>query len=101
MTCCARWIARFILLRRKGELNMKESRFAARFVPLNYTNNGTLPDTKECTKCGETFPRDAVHFQPYRGRSVDGLRPICRICERAYNRVQKKLYRAKKKLAGA
>lgn len=37
---------------------------------------------KVCTKCKRSRRRDA--FRKYAGRSVDGLRPICRDCQRKY-----------------
>lgn len=58
-----------------------------------------LPKLKTCNKCGNVLPRDAAHFMPYKGRSVDGLRAVCRECERAYDREQKrKRYAMTKKL---
>lgn len=64
---------------------------------IDYTKGGELPAHKTCTKCVRPLPRDAEHFQPYRGRSIDGLRPICRECERRYDRERKQALRDAKK----
>lgn len=50
---------------------------------------------KECTSCHTEKPRDEEHFAPYSGRSVDGLRPICRDCAREQDRERKRASRAK------
>jgi len=55
-----------------------------------------LSDKKTCTKCGEEKPRNETYFGPYKGRSVDGLRPLCRECRRAWDRQWQKEKRNKK-----
>ena len=50
---------------------------------LNTSNSGE-DSTKICTKCGVAQPK--VNFRKYAGRSVDGLRPLCRTCQRAYEK---------------
>lgn len=49
------------------------------------------PIKKVCTKCGEEKLLD--DFRKYAGRSKDGRRPICRVCQNAYDRE----YAARKK----
>jgi hypothetical protein len=44
---------------------------------------------KKCSSCGRTLGAHPGNFAPYAGRSVDGLRPICRDCVRAYDRERK------------
>lgn len=51
--------------------------------------------TKVCTNCGEDKP--LAEYRKYAGRSKDGHRPICKVCQNAYDRE----YRAKKKEEGA
>ncbi len=52
---------------------------------------------KKCTVCGELKTRES--FRKYSGRSPDGLRPLCKICQRAYEADWRS--RSKKKLADA
>lgn len=37
---------------------------------------------KTCTKCKQQLPLD--NFRKYSGRSSDGLRPLCKACQRVY-----------------
>jgi hypothetical protein len=46
------------------------------------TSNVGSGSMKTCTSCEQELPRDA--FRKYSGRSSDGLRPICKECQRAY-----------------
>lgn len=66
---------------------------------VDYTKGGELPALKTCTKCADDFPRTAEFFQPYKGRTIDGLRPICRVCERKYDRLRKQEKRAAQRKA--
>lgn len=64
---------------------------------IDYTKGGELPSNKTCTSCVRHMPRDDEHFRPYNGRTIDGLRPICRECERSYDRDRKRALREAKK----
>lgn len=44
---------------------------------------------KKCTKCLKVKRAVPENFAPYAGRSADGLRPICRVCGREYDRERK------------
>lgn len=59
--------------------------------------NDKLPKEKVCTECGTEHPRTLEFFSKYSGRSVDGLRPVCRSCEREYNREYKRRRREEAK----
>ena len=52
---------------------------------------------KTCTKCGRSRRRDA--FRKYWGRSSDGLRPICRDCQKLYERHWRLRHKADRKRA--
>lgn len=47
------------------------------------TNDNTTIPQKRCTKCGETFPATASHFNRDK-RRLDGLRSDCKACQHAY-----------------
>ena len=48
------------------------------------TSSGGEHTTKRCTKCRQRKP--LTEFRKYPGRSSDGLRPLCRQCQRVYEK---------------
>lgn len=62
-------------------------------------NDKELDALKQCSECEEMKPRTLEYFGPYKGRSVDGLRPNCRECRRAYDREWQAAKRKKNKPA--
>ena len=52
---------------------------------------------KICTKCLKPRRRDA--FRKYWGRSSDGLRPLCRDCQKKYESFWRQKHKAQRRLA--
>lgn len=50
--------------------------------------------TKQCTKCGQTFPATSTHFHPA-ATGTHGLRAACRACT---NAVERKGYKTRRDL---
>ena len=64
------------------------------------TSTTGQPSMKTCTQCGtQKLPGE---FRPYSGSSPDGLRPLCKLCQRDYEkgwRSQRKEYLRKARQA--
>lgn len=62
--------------------------------PSTLSTSGYGHDSmKTCTKCRIEQPKES--FRPYSGRSVDGRRPMCKRCQRAYEREWRKKNKAR------